>query len=139
MTAPSTPEDALRVVAGAWLRDGRLLAAQRRAGRHLGGAWELPGGKVEPGEADEAALVRELEEELGVSVSVGPLLAHHLHAYPARRIHLLAYEVRCAAEPDCLDHAALRWVGLQGLAELPWAEGDRPLVAAVRERMEGTC
>ena len=133
--SPPTPDGALRVVAGAWLRDGRLLAAQRRADRHVGGCWELPGGKVEPGEDDRAALARELSEELGVEVEVGGLLAHHVHAYPSRRIHLLAFEVACADDPHCHDHAALRWLPRHQLQEVRWAEADRPLVVAVAERM----
>jgi 8-oxo-dGTP pyrophosphatase MutT (NUDIX family) len=72
----------LRVVAGVIIAGGRVLAAQRPEHKDLAGAWELPGGKVEPGESDAAALARELREELDVDVAVGDLVAEAEHRYP---------------------------------------------------------
>lgn len=126
----------MRVVGAAWIRDGRVLAARRGPGRSRAGAWELPGGKVEPGETDAAALARELWEELRVRVTVGPLLGVGRSAEQDRVIELAAYEVTSDDEPTALEHDALAWVGPDGL-DLAWAPADVPLVALVRERLSG--
>lgn len=124
----------LRVVAAVLVRDGRVLAAQRPAHKSQGGLWELPGGKVEPGETDAQALARELREELGVDVVVGAAVAEGLHPYPARPVLLVA--LRCSlapgAEPVAHEHQALRWVDAPGLDGLAWAPADLPLLPAVR-------
>ncbi|RME21172.1 MAG: NUDIX domain-containing protein [Deltaproteobacteria bacterium] len=123
----------LRVVAGAIIVGGRVLAARRPPGGPRGGLWELPGGKVEAGESDAAALARELAEELGVTVAVGERLASHLHRYPDGAIHLSA--MRCelvAGRPEPREHAALRWLDSRTLDEVEWAAADMPLLEAVR-------
>ena len=99
----------------------------------LAGRWEFPGGKVEPGESDQAALARELGEELAVEVVVGPWLAESLTVQDTARIHLVAY--RCAVrtgEPRPVQHAEIRWVSAEELDALGWAAADVPLLAAVR-------
>ena len=133
------PTPPLRVVAGVWLRPPFLLAARRAADAAQGGLWELPGGKVERGESDAIALARELAEELGATVRVGPLVAEHVHAYPRRTIHLSAYEVEGSGEPECREHAELRWVDGAGARTLTWAEADRPLVAEALALLEARC
>ena len=89
----------VRVVGAAWIRDGRVLAARRGPGRARAGWWELPGGKVDPGETDEEALVRELREELGVDVVVGDRLGVSLHREAEAIVELVAYVVTGAGEP----------------------------------------
>ncbi|MEW2546078.1 (deoxy)nucleoside triphosphate pyrophosphohydrolase [Streptomyces sp. NPDC047002] len=128
------------VVAGAVYGGGRLLAARRSAPPELAGGWELPGGKVEPGEREEHALVRELREELGVETVP---VARVPGAWPLPRGHeLRVWTVRLVSgEPRPLqDHDALRWVTAseaapdgQGPARDPvdWLEADRPAVRAV--------
>lgn len=118
----------IRVVAGAIVERGRLLAARRPEHKAHGGLWELPGGKVEPGESDEAALARELREELGVDVEVlGPLASFH-----GRVIELFAYRVRVLrGVPAPIEHPELRWLAADALWSVPWAEADVPLVHAV--------
>ena len=99
------------VVAAAIERRGRILIGKRPAGGLLGGLWEFPGGKVRRGEGREAALRREIAEELGRGIAVGPRLARVEHAYSHFRITLHVY--RCSIDkgrPQAKFHAALRWV-----------------------------
>ncbi|MEV6776027.1 (deoxy)nucleoside triphosphate pyrophosphohydrolase [Streptomyces syringium] len=118
------------VVGGAVFDQGRLLAARRSAPPELAGRWELPGGKLEPGESARQALVRELREELGVEVEPlaridgeWPLKPPYvLHVWTAR---LLAGEAR-----PLQDHDELRWLTPDRVDEVDWLDQDRPAVAA---------
>lgn len=124
------------VVAGVWIRGGRVLAARRPPHKRQGGLWELPGGKVEPGETEPEALVRELREELGVGVEVGEALGGVDHPYEHGLIELRAWAVRCGADPVAHEHAALAWVGAEELDALDWAPADRRMLATWRHRLE---
>ncbi|MER6628291.1 (deoxy)nucleoside triphosphate pyrophosphohydrolase [Streptomyces sp. NPDC000987] len=121
------------VVVGAALLDGgRLLAARRSAPPDLAGRWELPGGKVEPGESPEAALVRELREELGVDAEPVERIPGE---WPLRPPYVLAvWTARLrpgSGDPEPLqDHDALRWLGPGELWDVDWLDQDVP---AVRE------
>jgi len=120
----------VRVVAGLLVRPGPVfLAQQRLAGGPRGGLWELPGGKVEPGESEPDALRRELLEELGVEVAVGARLAESVHAYPDLHVALSLY--RCTSfvgEPRPLQAQALTWGSARALAALPFGEADLPFL-----------
>lgn len=119
------------VVAAAIVRDGRVLAGRRRSGPYAG-QYEFPGGKVEPGEDDAAALVRECREELGVDVEVG----ERIGADTTIDVGVLRlFAARTRDEPQALDHDDLRWCGPADLDALPWIAADRPLVTAVRSRL----
>ena len=121
----------LRVVAALLERDGRLFAARRAPGRREGGLWELPGGKVEPGETDEAALARELGEELGIEVEVGARVAEASHGYPHGTVLLVGYRCRLArGEPTLHDHDACCWLLPAELGSVTWAPADLPLLRA---------
>ncbi len=125
----------LIVVAGALIESGALLVAQRNRPPELAGLWELPGGKVAPGESDEIALARELDEELGVRVTVGARLGADVAL--SATVCLRAYVVtRTGGEVRAHDHRALRWVGAGELDELAWVPADRAwlpdLAAALR-------
>ena len=133
----SNPGDAplrhVEVVAGV-IRDarGRVLLARRTEGRDLAGLWEFPGGKHEPGESAEAALARELHEELGIDVDVGAPLINVPQRYPDKRLRL---DVRGIAawrgHARGLEGQALVWVPPQKLASYAMPPADRPVVAAL--------
>jgi 8-oxo-dGTP diphosphatase len=116
----------LIVVAGALIADAKLLVAQRNRPPELAGLWELPGGKVAPGETDEQALARELHEELGVGVTVGARLGADVPLSDA--VTLRAYRVFSVFSdeaPQAHDHHAVRWVGVDELDDLAWVPADR--------------
>ncbi|TFV55514.1 (deoxy)nucleoside triphosphate pyrophosphohydrolase [Mycobacterium sp. PS03-16] len=122
------------VVAGVLIVRSALLVAQRARPPELAGLWELPGGKVTPGESDEAALARELREELGVDVAVGARLGHDVALRPATVLR--AYLVtRTGGEVRALDHRALRWVTVAELDTLPWVPADRAWLGALGDAM----
>jgi 8-oxo-dGTP diphosphatase len=124
----------LRVVAALLVRDGpRFLAQQRLPGGPRGSLWEFPGGKVEPGEDDRAALAREIREELGCEVEVGEELAVSEHTYPDLALTLALY--RCAlrsGEPVPTQAQAVRWGTADELTALPFAEADLPFLPLLR-------
>ena len=124
----------LRVVAGILEAEGRVLLTRRRAGTHLAGLWEFPGGKVEAGESDPVALARELREEIGVRVRVGELFEQVTHAYPDRTVALRFY--RCEileGTPEALEVADLAWVPVSELSGYPLPPADAPLVGRLLE------
>ncbi|MFE6173419.1 (deoxy)nucleoside triphosphate pyrophosphohydrolase [Streptomyces sp. NPDC056464] len=127
-----------RIVVGAALLDrGRLLAARRSAPVELAGRWELPGGKVEPGEAPEAALVRELREELGVDAEV---IERVPGTWPLKTPYVLqVWTARLrpgTGEPEPLeDHDALRWLSPGELWDVDWLDQDVPAVREVAARL----
>jgi 8-oxo-dGTP diphosphatase len=118
------------VVAGLIIGDdGRVLITQRRADQSLPLQWEFPGGKVEPGEAPVAALVRELREEIGVEVAVGRIWDVLFHAYPAFDLVMLVYACRIVdGEPRTVEVADLRWLAPGELPSWDILPADRPLV-----------
>ncbi|MCB9679658.1 MAG: (deoxy)nucleoside triphosphate pyrophosphohydrolase [Alphaproteobacteria bacterium] len=127
----------IRVVAAAILQGGRVLCALRSPTMSTPDRWELPGGKVEPGESDARALVREIREELGVDIEVGGHIGTSVHG----RIELVAYVARLrAGVPRPTEHAEVRWVGPDALHTLQWAPADVPLLGPLRDTVsaEGT-
>ena len=128
------------VAAGVVIEGGRVLLTQRKQGAHLAGAWELPGGKVEPGEDPRDALVRELEEELGIAVTVGEIVDVTFHRYPdaANAVLLLFFEavrVRGSLDPEARDVAAFAWAGPAELDPARFPAADGPVVAKVAARL----
>jgi 8-oxo-dGTP diphosphatase len=123
----------VRVVAAVIRRDGRILVTQRHGHAERGGQWEFPGGKVEAGEAEEGALRREIQEELGCDVAVGPLLARTTHRYPDLLVELAFYACTLAtgSEPRLLGAAAMAWTEPTRLAELDFCEADRPVLSTL--------
>ncbi len=134
-----TTKPVLLVVAAALIdSDGRVLLQQRPVGKHMAGLWEFPGGKIEPGETPEAALVRELSEELGIAVDPEALtpVTFASATTGARHLLLLLYELtQWHGEPEALEAMALRWVEPNSMTELPMPPADVPLVAALVARL----
>ncbi len=136
-----------RLVVGAALvdrleRPSRLLAARRLAPPEHAGGWELPGGKVEPGESPRDALVRELAEELGVSIVVGdPVFGPGSDgSWPLRRgLRMLVWlvEARDGIPAPGPDHDAVRWLTAEERYAVPWLPGDLPVIEAVATRLVG--
>ncbi len=124
----------VHVVAAAIERAGRCLVAQRGPGMTLPGKWEFPGGKVEPGEPPEAALSREIQEELGVRIEVGRLLGTGSAPAGDKLIRLDVYAARVVAGEVALsEHARVVWAEAEELASFDWADADVPSVPAVAE------
>lgn len=117
------------VVAAVVERAGRFLVTLRPRGTHLEGHWEFPGGKCEPGETHDAALVREMQEELGVVSEVGDLVFAVTHEYPGRIVELHFYACRVVGEPTPMYGQQMRWVTRPELAGLPFPEADAGLIA----------
>lgn len=121
------------VVAAAMVDDeGRVLIAQRPEGKQLAGLWEFPGGKVEAGETPEAALIRELREELGIEVKQACLAPFVFASHSYETFHLLMplYLIRrWDGEPQQREHAALKWVRPVDMRAYPMPPADVPLVA----------
>ena len=114
--------------------DRRVLIAQRPAGKAMAGLWEFPGGKVEPGETPEAALIRELAEELGISTKQACLAPVTFASHSYENFHLLMPLYACRkwqGVPQAREHAALKWVRPQALRDYPMPPADEPLIAAL--------
>ena len=126
------------VVAAALFDDGgRVLIAQRPAGKALAGRWEFPGGKVAAGESERDALRRELREELGIEVTAARPFMRLSHAYEDRDVELSLWIVeRFAGKPRSLDAQALKWVLPAQLPGEDILEADRPFIAALLERAQ---
>jgi mutator protein MutT len=125
----------IRVAAGLIRRGGRYLIARRKADAHLGGCWEFPGGKCEPGESLRDCLRRELREELGIVITNPVPFCVIRHAYPGKIVELHVF--RCTVgrgEARALACDEVRWVTPEELARYEFPPADRPLLAALRQR-----
>jgi 8-oxo-dGTP diphosphatase len=126
------------VAAAVLVEHGRVLLTQRKRGTHLAGAWEFPGGKVEPDEDPRDALVRELREEIGMDVSVGDPVEVTFHRYPERTVLLLFFDAtRAPGSPDprAIDVADVKWAGPEELHDELFPPADVAILAKVRERL----
>ena len=128
------------VAAAVLLEEGRVLLTQRKAGTHLAGAWEFPGGKVESGEDPREALRRELREEIGIEASVGEIVDVTYHRYEEadKAVLLLFFEaVRAAGSPAprAIDVAACKWAGREELRSEDFPPADVAVMEKVRRAL----
>ena len=116
--------------------DGRVLLAERPAGKHLAGTWEFPGGKVHDGETPEAALIRELDEELGISVHESCLAPFTFASHTYETFHLLMPLYICRKWQGIVmprEGQRLKWVRPAQFGQYPMPPADKPLVAMLRD------
>jgi len=117
-------------------RDGRVLIAKRPAGKAMAGLWEFPGGKVADGETPEAALIRELKEELGIDVAASCLAPFTFASHRYATFHLLMPLYLCrvwSGRPRALEHDAIKWVRPASLGDYEMPPADKPLIAMLRD------
>lgn len=120
---------ATEVVAALLWRGDRFLACQRPAHKARGLLWEFVGGKVEPGESKQEALIRECREELGVTVSVGEVYLEVTHAYPDLTIHLTLFQASLLeGTPQPLEHRQLRWITRAEIPDYPFCPADEVIL-----------
>ena len=116
--------------------DGRVLLAQRPSGKSMAGLWEFPGGKIEPGERPEEALIRELREELGIEVKEACLAPYTFASHTYGGFHLLMPLYVCRrwdGVPQARHHAALKWVRPRDMKDYPMPAADLPLIPMLRD------
>lgn len=127
----------VRVVCAVIVDRGRVLAARRAPGEHLAGFWEFPGGKIEAEETDEAALIREISEELDLTIEPVAPLGISETAQSTRLIRLSAWVCRLVGGKACLRvHDDLKWASPLELELLTWAQADLPFVRQIRGTFE---
>ena len=123
------------VVAALIYRDDRFLICQRPAHKARGLLWEFVGGKVEPNETREAALVRECREELGITVAADSLYMELVHEYPDLTVHLLLYNARIAeGVPQKLEHNDIRWMTVEEIDDFPFCPADVEILERLKKK-----
>ena len=122
----------IEVVAAVIVRDGKILAAQRGYGKWKG-YWEFPGGKIEPGETPPQALAREIREELAIGITIDRLLDTVEYDYPDFHLTMHCYicHISPEADPQQLEHLALRWFAARDLPQLRWLPADITLIRSL--------
>ncbi len=128
----------LTVTAGILRNRQQVLAAKRMPGDSLGGMWEFPGGKTEPGERTEPCLIRELREELGIEVLECSAFDESYFEYGLKRVHLFAFLInRYTGTPSPLAHEKIRWIDIDDLGNYSFAPADVPFVWKLKSRFGG--
>ena len=127
----------IEVVAAIIHRDGAYFATQRGYGE-FEGMWEFPGGKIEPGESQETALKREIQEELGVDITIGELLCTTEYDYPTFHLTMHCYLCSVASgEIELREHKSAQWLTAETLDTVEWLPADREIIAMLRAMKNG--
>lgn len=128
----------IRVVASAIIKDKTLLVAQRAENMSYPLCWEVPGGKVEKGESDQEALIRELQEELAIEVEVQDLIGSSSVVTQNRVVDMFVYQCTISKGiPKALEHKQLQWRKAEDLSSLQWAPADIPLLSQLVDCTKG--
>ena len=128
-------EKMTEVVAALIWEEDRFLACQRPAHKARALLWEFVGGKVEPNETKEEALIRECKEELGVTVAVEDIFMEVTHAYPDLTVHLTLFNARIAeGVPKKLEHHDIRWITVEEIDQYPFCPADVDILARLKEK-----
>ena len=125
------------VTAGLIAHNGRFLIAQRRKDKSLGGFWEFPGGKIEPGETCEQCLKREIKEEFDISIDVQDFIGDLTHNYDTFQLHMSLYNASWNGQGTIriCDHEQYAWVTLQEMSQYDWAGADIPFVEMLTKNL----
>ena len=115
-------------------RDGRILVCSRPAGKHMAGKWEFPGGKIEPGETPEACIRREIREELGMEIAVGPVLTVMEHDYGVKYVRVTFFLAVSDDTPSANDRQEFQWVTPDDIDSVDFLDADRPVSAEIRKK-----
>lgn len=119
----------IHVAVGLLKQDNQFLIAKRPMNKPYSGYWEFPGGKVELGESSEAALYRELQEELGIEIKQANLWFSHQHTYPDKTVLLDLWLVKVySGTPSALEHAEIRWADVESINNLDILAGNKPIL-----------
>ncbi len=128
--------DIVEVVAALILEEGRFLICQRPRHKARGGLWEFVGGKVEPGESPEEALIRECREELAVTVAPGRIFMDVTHTYPDITVHLTLFEAELTQGTPCLlEHSALMWITPRQIDQYVFCPADQEILEAIKREL----
>ncbi|CAB4937204.1 MAG: NUDIX domain-containing protein [Actinobacteria bacterium] len=126
----------IHVVGAVITRGGLVMCAQRGDDGNLPGLWEFPGGKIEQGESKQAALMREITEELGCTVEVGREVTTTTHEYEFGEVTLTTFYCRLVAgTPKLTEHTSIKWLPPDELETIPWAPADIPALALIRAEL----
>ncbi len=124
-----------KVTAAILVKDGKILIAKRKADDRLANKWEFPGGTIEPDETPQVCLKREMQEEFGITVTVGRFLGESVYHYDHGAIKLMAYRAHWKSGQLVLkDHAEYRWVQSAKLADYDFAPADMPFVEKLQHQ-----
>lgn len=124
----------VEVTAALIFREGRFMICQRPRNKKRGLLWEFPGGKVELGETRQEALIREFREELGATLTVGPLYMELVHEYPDITVHLSLYEARVSrGRVQLLEHEALRYITPEEIPQFAFCPADEKILEKLRQ------
>lgn len=116
--------------------DGRILVCTRPEGTHMAGKWEFPGGKIEPGETPEACVRREIREELGMEIAVGPVLTVMEHDYGVKFVRVTFFLATSDDAPSAKDGQKFRWVAPEEIDSVDFLDADRPVSAEITKKSE---